>query len=153
MLQTQGKRLPALGDRRPTPDEGKSHCLDRPHPHISPPDLPKPVVSSIAIPGRILTAVLFASLVVTAAAQIPAASQVRLNQIQVIGTHNSYHAGIAPHAAKVWQAKYPEQYQKLDYQHASLPQPTGGWNPADRTRYFRRFPRRAHMLIPLDLRW
>jgi hypothetical protein len=49
-----------------------------------------------------------------------------LNQIQVIGTHNSYHAGIAPNAAKVWQAKNPQEYQKLDYQHPSLPQQLDG---------------------------
>ncbi len=45
----------------------------------------------------------------------------KLNQIQVIGTHNSYHAGIAPNEAKVWQAKYPDAYQALDYRHAALP--------------------------------
>ena len=32
-------------------------------------------------------------------------SEIKLNQIQVIGTHNSYHAGIAPNEAKLWQAK------------------------------------------------
>jgi hypothetical protein len=29
----------------------------------------------------------------------------KLNQIQVIGTHNSYHAGIAPNETKVWQTR------------------------------------------------
>jgi hypothetical protein len=46
----------------------------------------------------------------------------KLNQIQVIGTHNSYHAGIAPSEAKLWQAKDPEGYTGLDYQHLPLPQ-------------------------------
>src|SRR5579862_1465645 len=46
----------------------------------------------------------------------------KLNQIQVIGTHNSYHAGIAPNESKIWQAKYAEAYKGLDYQHQSLPQ-------------------------------
>ena len=46
----------------------------------------------------------------------------RLNQIQVIGTHNSYHAGIAPSESKLWQAKYADAYKGLDYQHQPLQQ-------------------------------
>ena len=46
----------------------------------------------------------------------------KLNQIQVIGTHNSYHAGIAPNESKLWQAKYADAYKGLDYQHQPLPQ-------------------------------
>ena len=46
----------------------------------------------------------------------------KLNQIQVIGTHNSYHAGIAPSESKLWQAKNPDAYKGLDYQHQPLPQ-------------------------------
>jgi len=53
-------------------------------------------------------------------AQAPAA-EIKLNQIQVIGTHNSYHAGIAPNEAKVWQTKYPDAFKGLDYQHPPLP--------------------------------
>ena len=43
----------------------------------------------------------------------------KLNQIQVIGTHNSYHVGIAPNEAKLWQAdpQYANAYKGLDYQH------------------------------------
>src|ERR1700677_3907889 len=48
-------------------------------------------------------------------------STVKLNQIQVIGTHNSYHAGIAPNESKLWQAKYAEAFKGLDYQHQPLP--------------------------------
>lgn len=47
---------------------------------------------------------------------------VKLNQIQVIGTHNSYHAGIAPHEAQLWQGKYADAFKGLDYQHQPLPQ-------------------------------
>jgi hypothetical protein len=47
---------------------------------------------------------------------------IKLNQIQVIGTHNSYHAGIAPSEAQLWQAKYADAYKGLDYQHQPLPQ-------------------------------
>jgi hypothetical protein len=46
----------------------------------------------------------------------------KLNQIQVIGTHNSYHAGIARSESKLWQAKEPEAYKGLDYQHQPLSQ-------------------------------
>jgi len=46
----------------------------------------------------------------------------RLNQIQVIGTHNSYHAGFAPSASKLWQTKNPKMYDGLDYRHLQLDQ-------------------------------
>ncbi len=45
---------------------------------------------------------------------------VKMNQIQVIGTHNSYHAGIAPSETKIWQQKYPQAYKGLEYSHPSL---------------------------------
>ena len=44
-------------------------------------------------------------------------NQLRLNQIQVIGSHNSYHAGIAPNEMKIWLAKNPDAFKGLDYQH------------------------------------
>src|ERR1700733_11840140 len=47
---------------------------------------------------------------------------VKLNQIQVVGTHNSYHAGIAANESKLWQTKYADAYKGLDYQHQALPQ-------------------------------
>ena len=50
------------------------------------------------------------------------ADQIRLNQIQVIGTHNSYHAGFPPSAEALWKIKNPVAYQGLDYRHASLDQ-------------------------------
>jgi hypothetical protein len=48
--------------------------------------------------------------------------QLRINQIQVIGTHNSYHAGFAPSTAKLWQEKNPQAFNGLDYQHQPLAQ-------------------------------
>ncbi len=45
---------------------------------------------------------------------------VRINQIQVIGTHNSYHAGLAPGVAKLLQQKNPKAFAALDYHHPSL---------------------------------
>lgn len=48
-------------------------------------------------------------------------STVHLNQIQVIGTHNSYNGGFAPSEAKWLQAKNPDAYSKLEYSHPPLP--------------------------------
>lgn len=45
---------------------------------------------------------------------------VRLNQIQVIGTHNSYHAGFAPSEARLMQVKNPKAFEALDYAHRPL---------------------------------
>jgi Phosphoinositide phospholipase C, Ca2+-dependent len=45
---------------------------------------------------------------------------VRLNEIQIIGTHNSYHSGFAPSAARMWQQKNPKIFAGLDYRHPSL---------------------------------
>lgn len=55
-----------------------------------------------------------------ASAALSQMAATKLNQIQVIGTHNSYHAGIAPNEAKVWQAKYAKAYAGLDYSHPAL---------------------------------
>jgi hypothetical protein len=71
---------------------------------------------------RILSVVGF-SLVLSSSLNAQAGDgALKLNQIQVIGTHNSYHAGIAPNESKLWQAKYADAYKGLDYQHQSLPQ-------------------------------
>jgi hypothetical protein len=60
----------------------------------------------------------------TAAAAQPAPSHdtVKLNEIQVIGTHNSYHAGIAASEAKLFLDRNPQVYQSLEYRHAPLDQ-------------------------------
>ena len=47
-------------------------------------------------------------------------SRVHLNQIQVIGTHNSYHAGFAPSEAKLMQQKNPKAFEALNYSHPTL---------------------------------
>jgi len=47
-------------------------------------------------------------------------AQVHLNQIQVIGSHNSYHAGLAP-SETVWLGKLnPKSAAALDYRHPAL---------------------------------
>ncbi len=45
---------------------------------------------------------------------------VRVNQIQVIGSHNSYHAGFAPSERKYLEMKNPKALRGLDYHHAPL---------------------------------
>jgi hypothetical protein len=47
---------------------------------------------------------------------------VKLNQIQLIGTHNSYHAGLSAGEAKLLLDKNPTLYQSLEYRHAPLDQ-------------------------------
>ena len=57
------------------------------------------------------------------ASEAPQATQdavVRINQIQVVGTHNSYHAGFAPSEAKLMQARNPKAFESLDYSHRPL---------------------------------
>ena len=45
---------------------------------------------------------------------------VRINQIQVIGSHNSYHAGLLPGIARLVQQRDPKEFAGLDYAHAGL---------------------------------
>lgn len=45
---------------------------------------------------------------------------VRINQIQVIGTHNSYHAGFAASERKFLEHSAPKALRSLDYRHAPL---------------------------------
>ena len=47
-------------------------------------------------------------------------AEIRINQIQVIGSHNSYHAGLTPGVAKLLQATNPKAFEGLDYSHADL---------------------------------
>jgi hypothetical protein len=80
---------------------------------------------------RSLQVVALASFVLAssfAVAQSQAAQDklVHLNQIQVIGTHNSYNTGFAPSEAKIFSARYPKAYHGLEYHHASLPAQLSG---------------------------
>jgi hypothetical protein len=61
-----------------------------------------------------------ASSLVASASLLAASSDVRINQIQVIGTHNSYHAGFAPSARRVMQKEAPKEFFAIDYSHPSL---------------------------------
>jgi hypothetical protein len=65
-----------------------------------------------------------ALLVATAAAGQSGASssdaQVRINQIQVIGSHNSYHAGLLPGVRAYLAKMKPDSLRGLDYAHPPL---------------------------------
>lgn len=69
-----------------------------------------------------LCALLGGSLLAIHSQTVTSNDALKLNQIQVIGTHNSYHAGIAPSEAKLWQEKSPESFKGLDYRHQPLAQ-------------------------------
>jgi Phosphoinositide phospholipase C, Ca2+-dependent len=49
-------------------------------------------------------------------------NNIRMNQIQVIGSHNSYHAGIAPSESKLLIKNNPKLYQAFEYRHRPLDQ-------------------------------
>ncbi len=44
----------------------------------------------------------------------------RLNQIQIIGSHNSYHSGIAPNQMALLRKSNPQAADALDYRHPAL---------------------------------
>ncbi len=75
---------------------------------------------------KFAVAVVGISMIATCAFAQPAArsvdpdASVRINQIQVIGSHNSYHAGLLPGIAKLVQQKNPQAFATLDYAHADL---------------------------------
>ncbi|HZD76274.1 MAG TPA: phosphatidylinositol-specific phospholipase C1-like protein [Acidobacteriaceae bacterium] len=69
---------------------------------------------------HLATALLVAA---SAAAQSHAGSsdaQVRINQIQVIGSHNSYHAGLLPGVRAFLAKEKPDSLRGLDYAHPPL---------------------------------
>ncbi len=69
------------------------------------------------------TALIVTMLPLCAVAQTTASQQdqvVHINQIQVIGSHNSYHTGIAPSERKLIEQQNPKAMRALDYAHAPL---------------------------------
>jgi hypothetical protein len=59
-------------------------------------------------------------LVAAVCASLSAQETVRMNQIQFIGTHNSYHAGLAPGEMAVLRKQNPQNAESLAYKHPSL---------------------------------
>jgi hypothetical protein len=69
------------------------------------------------------TALIVIMLPVCGVAQNTAALQdqvVHMNQIQVIGSHNSYHTGVAPSERKLIEQQNPKAMRELDYAHPPL---------------------------------
>ena len=56
------------------------------------------------------------------AGQNAESDSVKINQIQVIGSHNSYHAGIAASEAKLMMQNNPARYTAFEYKHRPLDQ-------------------------------
>ncbi|MBS1834703.1 MAG: phosphatidylinositol-specific phospholipase C1-like protein [Acidobacteria bacterium] len=50
----------------------------------------------------------------------PQHGDVRMNQIQIVGTHNSYHAGLAPEEMELLRRNNPQAAASLAYQHPPL---------------------------------
>src|SRR5277367_5789017 len=48
------------------------------------------------------------------------AQQLKLNEIQIVGTHNSYHSGISPNEMENLRKINPRAAAALDYRHPSL---------------------------------
>ena len=61
-----------------------------------------------------------------------------VNQIQVIGSHNSYHAGFAPSERKYLEERNPKTLRSLDYHHAPLARSAGRRCATDRDRHLQR---------------
>jgi hypothetical protein len=76
--------------------------------------------------SRFAFALVGISMIVTCVCAQPVArvvdpdSSIRINQIQVIGTHNSYHAGLLPGIAKLMRQRDSEAFATLEYAHADL---------------------------------
>ena len=47
-------------------------------------------------------------------------ADVRINQIQVVGSHNSYHSGLTPGVVAILNQRNPKAARSLDYSHPSL---------------------------------
>jgi hypothetical protein len=55
-----------------------------------------------------------------AACVVCASAQVRLNEIQIIGSHNSYHVGLDPSNMELLRKQNPKAADALDYRHPAL---------------------------------
>ena len=73
-------------------------------------------------PQHAVVLCLSAALSLAASAQAPTGtdSSVRINQIQIVGTHNSYHAGLSPGVAALLKKNNPKAFDALNYTHPSL---------------------------------
>jgi Phosphoinositide phospholipase C, Ca2+-dependent len=73
-------------------------------------------------PTAVCVTALVVGLQTLAYSQTASENTIRMNQIQVIGSHNSYHAGIAPSESRLFQEKNLKLYQAFEYRHRPLDQ-------------------------------
>ena len=76
--------------------------------------------ATVAVAFVAFTGIATAQQAAQLAAQKKQDKLVHLNQIQVIGSHNSYHSGFAPNERKFLEQKSPKTLRALDYGHAPL---------------------------------
>jgi Phosphoinositide phospholipase C, Ca2+-dependent len=67
-----------------------------------------------------LSSLVAAAPIVQTHASETCANRLRPNQIQVIGSHNSYHAGMGPHEMELLRLRNPKAADALSYAHPSL---------------------------------
>jgi hypothetical protein len=72
------------------------------------------------LPLSLCSLALCAAASALAAETAPSREVVKMNEIQVIGTHNSYHAGLPPSEAKLFLDRNPQVFQALEYRHRPL---------------------------------
>jgi hypothetical protein len=72
--------------------------------------------------AALCTALLSMAVLPLASGESAGDESVKMNQIQVIGSHNSYHAGIAPSEVKLMKANNPKRYEAFEYRHRPLDQ-------------------------------
>jgi hypothetical protein len=72
--------------------------------------------------GRLPDAILMMlrSSLLIAVLAICSPAQVRLNEIQIIGSHNSYHSGLDPSNMELLEKQNPKAADALDYKHPAL---------------------------------
>jgi hypothetical protein len=70
--------------------------------------------------------VMLVSLPVIAQSRSSQDKELHLNQIQVIGTHNSYNMGFAPSEAKYFEEHYAKAYHGVEYHHQTLTRQLNG---------------------------
>ena len=63
---------------------------------------------------------MFRHLLLLTAFAVCASAQVHLNEIQIIGSHNSYHAGLDPSNMELLRRQNPKAADALDYRHPAL---------------------------------
>ena len=72
--------------------------------------------------SRFLLALFLVSAFASGCKTSPGSDGLRLNQIQVIGTHNSYHQHAPDSLVRVLASRSPATVQALDYSHRPLPE-------------------------------